>query len=187
MEFVQGHKYMFRAQLAGADLSAMDLQWVDLHGANPQGANFHRAIVQRANMIHANLWDTGPQRALLNGTIFSDTLCKNTSLESAGLGGTIFSDCDLRHAIGLSEGIHHAPSTVGIDTIFQSRGNIPDHFLRQTGVPKNLIEAIPALIGNPWEYSSCLISYSAKNQQLSQSITAKTPTFALKFRKYEEK
>ncbi len=69
-EFVQGQKYMFRAQLDGADLSTIDLQWMALHGANLHGANFRRADLQRANMINANLWDAGPQRALLNGTIF---------------------------------------------------------------------------------------------------------------------
>ncbi len=254
-EFVQEQKYMFRAQLEGADLSAMDLQWVDLHGgnlhgadlqgtdlvganleganlkkanlaranlfagnymaadfqganlmranlrradlreanlyeanlyeadlrganlwgANLQGANFRkanlqRANLQRANLVNANLWDANLQRALLNGTIFSDTLFKNTNLENASLGGTIFSDCDLGHALGLSEVIHHAPSTVGIDTIFQSRGNIPDHFLRQAGVPKNLIETIPQLVGGPWEYYSCFISYSAKNQDFADRL-----------------
>ncbi|MBU1565261.1 MAG: toll/interleukin-1 receptor domain-containing protein [Proteobacteria bacterium] len=251
-EFVQGQKYMFRAQLEGADLSAMDLQWVDLHGgnlhgadlqgtdlvganleganlktanlaranlfagyfmyaefqganliganlrradlreanlheanlfeadlrganlwgANLQGANFRRATLQRANLqranlVNANLWDASLQRTLLNGTIFSDTLLRNTNFQGAGLGGTIFSDCDLSHAIGLSEVIHHAPSTIGIDTLFQSGGNIPDHFLRHAGVPQNLIEASPSLIGNPSEYFSCFISYSSKNEDFA--------------------
>lgn len=254
-EFIQGQKYMFRAQLEGADLSAMDLQWVDLHGgnlygadlqgtdlvganleganlkaanlaranlfagyhmdadfqganliganlrradlreanlheanlfeadlrganlwgANLQGANFRRANLQRANLqranlVNTNLWDASLQRTLLNGTIFSDTLFKNTNFEGASLGGTIFSDCDLSHAIGLSEVIHHAPSTIGIDTIFQSRGNIPDHFLRQAGVPKNLIDASPSLIGNPSEYYACFISHSSKNQDFADRL-----------------
>ncbi len=254
-DFVQGQKYMFRAQLEGADLSAMDLQWVDLHGgnlqgadlqgtdlvganleganlktanlaranlfagycmnadfqganlmaanlrradlreanlheanlfdadlrganlwgANLQGANFRRANLQRtnlqrANLVNANLWDANLQRALLLGTIFSGTFFRNTNFASAGLGGTIFSDCDLSQVIGLSEVIHHGPSTMGVDTIFQSRGNIPDHFLRQAGVPNNLIEAIPTLRGNPSEYYSCFISYSAKNQNFADRL-----------------
>jgi uncharacterized protein YjbI with pentapeptide repeats len=254
-EFIQKQKYMFRAQLEGADLSSMNLQWVDLHGgnlsganlqgvdlvganleganlrtanlgradlfagncigadfqganlmaanlrradlreanlheanlfeadlrganlwgANLQGANFRRASLQRANLqranlVNANLWDAGLQRSLLLGTIFSDTNFRNTNFSSAGLGGTIFSDCDLSQAIGLSEVIHHGPSTLGVDTIFQSCGNIPDHFLRQAGVPNNLIEAIPALRGDPSEYYSCFVSYSAKNQDLADCL-----------------
>jgi uncharacterized protein YjbI with pentapeptide repeats len=254
-EFIQKQKYMFRAQLEGADLSAMDLQWVDLQGgnlnganlqgvdlvganleganlrtanlgradlfagncigadfqganlmaanlrrtdlreanlheanlfeadlrganlwgANLQGANFRRASLQRANLqranlVNANLWDAGLQRSLLLGTIFSDTNFRNTNFSSAGLGGTIFSDCDLSQAIGLSEVIHHGPSTLGVDTIFQSCGNIPDHFLRQAGVPNNLIEAIPTLRGDPSEYYSCFVSYSAKNQDIADCL-----------------
>ncbi len=157
------------ANLLGANLFEADLRGANLRGANLQGANFRRASLQRANLqranlVNANLWDASLQRALLNGTIFSDTFFKNTNFENANFGGTIFSDCDLSQTIGLSEAIHHAPSTVGIDTLFQSRGNIPESFLEQTGTPKNLIDALPSLIGKPWEYYSYFISYSSKNQ-----------------------
>jgi uncharacterized protein YjbI with pentapeptide repeats len=158
-----------QSNLHEANLFEADLRGANLWGANLQGANFRkaklqRANLQRANLVNANLWDANLQRSLLNGTIFSDTLCKNTEFANSSLGGTIFSDCDLSQAIGLSEVIHHAPSTIGIDTLFQSRGTIPALFLTQAGVPRKLIEAIPSFTGNPWEYYAYFISYSAKNQ-----------------------
>ncbi len=119
---------------------------------------------------------------------YSDTLFKNTNLESAGSGGTFFADCDLRHAIGLSEGIHHAPSTVGIDTIFQSRVTIfPTISFAKPEVPKNLIEAIPApsAIRGSFLHASSHIPQKINNYP--KNITAKTTTFALKFGKYQEK
>ena len=50
---------------------------------------------------------------------------------------------------------------VGIDTIYKSRGKIPDVFLRGCGVPDGFIAYIGSMVGRPIEYYSCFISRSA--------------------------
>jgi hypothetical protein len=42
-------------------------------------------------------------------------------------------------ARGLRSTIHLAPSSIGIETVFQARGELPESFLRGTWVPENLI------------------------------------------------
>jgi uncharacterized protein YjbI with pentapeptide repeats len=60
-------------------------------------------------------------------------------LTEAAIGWTSFADMDLSTARGL-EIIHHwAPSTIGINTLYRSHGNIPEAFLRGAGVPDDFI------------------------------------------------
>src|SRR5438270_103106 len=61
---------------------------------------------------------------------------------------TVFRDVDLSEAKRLDTVKHQRPSTIGIDTIIRSRGNIPEIFLRGAGVPQSIIEQIPALVGS---------------------------------------
>jgi hypothetical protein len=41
--------------------------------------------------------------------------------------------------MGLDTAHHDGPSTVGLDTIYNSKGQISEAFLRGAGVPKNFI------------------------------------------------
>jgi hypothetical protein len=59
---------------------------------------------------------------------------------------------------------HVGPSTIRIDTLYKSGGNIPPIFLRGAGVPSNFIDYIGSLVGKPIEFNSCFISYSTKDQ-----------------------
>ena len=65
---------------------------------------------------------------------------------------------------------HSGPSSIGIDTLFQSKGNIPEQFLRGCGVPDDLITYLPSLIGPGIEFYSCFISYSHKNEEFVQRL-----------------
>ncbi len=67
---------------------------------------------------------------------------------------------------------HQGPSTIGIDTLYQSGGKIPEAFLRGCGVPDSLIEYIPSLIGamEPIQFYSCFISYSTKDGDFAQRL-----------------
>lgn len=66
--------------------------------------------------------------------------------------------------------MHQGPSTVGIDTIYRSKGNIPESFLRGAGVPDNFIEYMHSLTGQVVEYSSCFISYSSDDEDLARRL-----------------
>jgi hypothetical protein len=85
---------------------------------------------------------------------------------------TTFGDLDLRTIKGLETLEHRGPSTIGIDTIYHSGGNIPESFLRGAGVPDIFIEYMRSLVGKPIEYNSCFISYSSKDEAFAQRLYA---------------
>lgn len=73
---------------------------------------------------------------------------------------------------GLEKVIHKGPSTIDIDTIYRSKGKIPDVFLRGAGIPNNFITYIGSLVGKPIEFYSCFISYSTKDQGFADRLYA---------------
>ena len=84
-------------------------------------------------------------------------------LAEADLGGCVMyqasmAGVDLRDVRGLETVQHDGPSMIGIDTIYRSKGKIPEVFLRGAGVPENFIEYMRSLVGSAIEYYSCFIS-----------------------------
>jgi uncharacterized protein YjbI with pentapeptide repeats len=104
------------AYLTGADLSRADLGWADLTEADLSGANLIQAYLSRADLSGANL----------SGADVSHSIVK----------GTIFADLDLTTVQGLKTVKHNGPSTISVDTIYKSKGQIPEIFLRGAGVPE---------------------------------------------------
>ena len=86
--------------------------------------------------------------------------------------GTNFGDVDLSTAKGLETVVHNGPSIIGIDTIYKSRGKIPEVFLRGCGVPDEFIAYIGSMVGRPIEFYSCFISYSTKDQEFAERLHA---------------
>jgi hypothetical protein len=68
--------------------------------------------------------------------------------------------------------MHDGPSTIGIDSIFRSKGKIPEIFLRGAGVPEGFITYMKSLVVNPIEYYSCFISYSSKDEEFAKRLHA---------------
>ena len=147
----------FRANLHGAKLQKANISPADLSGANLSAADFSRASLGGADFSGADL--TG---ARLNGA----------ELEGAHLFGTTFADIDLSVAKNLEAVVHEGPSTVGIDTIYKSRGKIPEVFLRGCGVPDEFIAYIGSMVGRPIQFYSCFISYSTKDQEFAERLHA---------------
>lgn len=112
------------AGLGGAKLDKADLRGADLRGANLRGASLAGADLRGADLTEARLCETA-----LDGANFSE----------ATVGQTEFGDIDLSSALGLDAVKHWAGSTLGIDTLFRSKGTIPDAFLRGVGVPESFI------------------------------------------------
>ena len=54
-------------------------------------------------------------------------------------GSTILADIDLSQVNELDALKHNGPSSIGIDTLYKSHGRIPDKFLRDLGVPQEVI------------------------------------------------
>jgi hypothetical protein len=127
------------ANLAGANLSR-----TDLNGANLRGANLHATVLNGADL-------------------------NNLDLKRAWVGSTVFGDNDLSTVKGLETVQHFGPSTVGIDTIYRSKGEIPEAFLRGVGVPE---EFMRSLAGKALDFYSCFISYSSKDDDFAQRLYA---------------
>jgi hypothetical protein len=154
--------YLDGAQAGGANLGRADLQAAILHGASLCRADLLFANLCDADLGGADLW-----RANLNGAHLA-----NSSLSEAVVGWTTFANSDLSDVKGL-ETVHHlGPSTIGIDTIYESKGNIPEVFLRGCGVPEDFIVYMKSLVGKPIEFYSCFISYSSKDDDFAQRLHA---------------
>ncbi|MGB9254062.1 MAG: toll/interleukin-1 receptor domain-containing protein [Candidatus Korobacteraceae bacterium] len=173
------------ADLSRTNLSAARLRRTILYRADLSGADLSEANVTKANLIGANLHQANLGAADLSGALLSWAILKGANLDGANLGGTslreaslvearlrntIFADVDLSAVKGLDTVVHEGPSTIGIDTIFKSRGKISEVFLRGCGVPDAFISYIGSIVGRPVEFYSCFISYSTKDQQFAERL-----------------
>jgi hypothetical protein len=158
--------------LSGAHLVGMNLVHVNLVNANLRNANLHIAHLDHADLINADLRDAYLGHVSLLNTNFTDSKLTNTNLNGTSIGATTFGNVDLSQAKGLDSVWHVVPSSVGIDTIYRSKGNIPEIFLRGCGVPDSLIVQIPALVAamEPIQLYSCFISYSHKDEEFARNL-----------------
>jgi uncharacterized protein YjbI with pentapeptide repeats len=153
--------------LAGANLSDLALSSVNFSGADLSNANLWGADLSGAKLNAANL-----RRADLTEARLSGTNLEETDLTDVQVGYTSFSNVDLSVARGLETVRHAGPSSIGIDTIYRSRGKIPEIFLRRCGVPDEFIAYIGSMVGRPLEFYSCFISYSTRDQEFADRLYA---------------
>lgn len=155
-----------RANLKGANLSETDLRLANLilanlEGANLSGADLTLAYLSKANLIEADLRLTNLRLARL----------QESDMNNAIVGLTIFAGLDLRKARGLETVQHIGPSTIGIDTIYKSKGKIPSAFLRGAGVPEIFIKHMDSLLKvRAIQFYSCFISYSSEDELVAKRL-----------------
>jgi TIR domain/Pentapeptide repeats (8 copies) len=152
------------------DLREADLAGADLSGAQLAGAHLHKADLRETNLTWANLRGAQLTGAYLLGALLHMAILHEADFARAHIGVTIFVDVDLSTAQGLEMVQHHGRSTIGIDTLYRSHGNIPEVFLRGAGVPEDFILYIKSLVGRPFEYYSCFISYSHTDQSFARRL-----------------
>lgn len=145
------------ALLGGADLVGADLSGADLTMADFSWAKLHRSNLAKARLVGASLWGADLLEATLTG---------------AEVGHTVFGDIDLSAVKGLETVTHNGPSAISVDTIYRSKGNISETFLRGAGVPEDFIIYMKSLASNPVEFYSCFISYSTKDQDFADRLYA---------------
>jgi uncharacterized protein YjbI with pentapeptide repeats len=150
------------ADFSETNLSEADLSEANLRDANFRGTNLREADLSGADLTRANLIRVDFHRAGL----------RRADLSNATIVRTTFADNDLSEVRGL-ETIHHlGPSTIGIDTIYKSKGSIPEVFLRGCGVPEDFILYMRSLVGKAIEFQSCFISYSSKDDDFARRLHA---------------
>ena len=144
-----------RSDLASVDLTGTDCQRADFRWAYLIKAKFNGANLSGANLIEANL---------------TKAELKQSDLNEAFVAWSCFGDNDLSETYGLDAIKHFGPSTVGIDTIYRSRGNIPEEFLRGTGVPEHFISYTGYLNEKAFKHNSCFISFSGNDRNFIEKI-----------------
>jgi hypothetical protein len=161
-----------RASLQESDLSRADLSGADLVGAHLVGADLSETNLSVADLTRANLSGAKLSGANLTAATLRGAKLSGADLSHAITGLTMFSDLDLRVANGLETVEHIAPSTIGIDTIYASKGKIPEAFLRGCGVPDTFIASIASLTYEALPYYSCFISHSHQDTAFAQRLHA---------------
>ena len=131
--------------LSGANLSKAELEWVDLSNANLSDAVISKTILTDAN---------------LNGANFN----------SAHIGFVTFGNNDLSQVKGLNTVKHFGPSNIDIGTIYHSKGNIPEMFLRGTGIPDSFIAYMATLTEKALRFYSCFISFAESDEAFSEKL-----------------
>jgi len=169
------HADLWNSDFSGADIKNADLSDADLGSAilnrtDLRGANFTDADISHANLTRSNLADAKFNGAVLSGVNFRDAQLNGADLDSANLGDAVFVNVDLSETKGLETVHHSGPSSIGIETIYKSKGQIPEIFLRGCGVPDIFIEYMHALTAKPFEFYSCFISYSHADEAFAQRL-----------------
>jgi len=154
---MQHSKVIVRCNLRVADLSGANLNEADLSGANLYFADLSGAAPRGARLFGANLVRARLFEADLTGAVF---------------GRTTVGDVDLSQVRGLNQVWHNGPSAIGGETIYLSKGEIPEAFLRGAGVPEQFITFARSLVGKAIEFYSCFISYSSKDQDFAARLYA---------------
>lgn len=170
------HADFYWSDLRGADLSNAHLRGANLGKAYLKGARLSEAVLLSANFGSAILSEADLSSAQLGGSHFRETILTNTNFSKATCYACSFGAVDLSNALGLDMVEHWGPSSIGIDTLLQSKGRIPDTFLRGCGVPEDVITYLPSLCGKSLDFYSCFISHSTKDLKFCQRLRADLQT-----------
>jgi uncharacterized protein YjbI with pentapeptide repeats len=160
------------ADLRGADLSGASLLRAELRGADVSGANLRGADLSGAALKRANLGGADLTQSDLSEADLTEAILSGANFDRARLLNTYFVNVDLSKSKGLETVKHDGPSTIGLDTFFQSGGKIPEGFLRGAGVPDVFLQYAASLTGAAFDLHSCFISYSSNDDPFVQRLHA---------------
>ena len=160
------------AILSDAKLIRAKLRGTRLNGSNLYGADLRKVDLYEASLRNSELSIANLTKANLNKTYFNGTKLDGSDMSMAHAAETIFNDVDLSTVRGLDTIKHFGPSTVGIDSLYKSRGQISDVFLRGCGVPDHFIAFIASHFAMQQAifFYSCFISYSTKDEEFARRL-----------------
>jgi hypothetical protein len=161
-----------KASLQGANLSWASLTQANLTDALITEANLFSADLFMANLFGTDLTNSNLSRASITWADLTKTKVSGANFSEVRTEYTKFADVDLSDAKGLDEVRHNGPSSIGIDTIYRSKGNIPEIFLRGCGVPEDFITYMRSLVAGAQliEFYSCFISYSHADKSFARRL-----------------
>jgi len=160
------------ARLSGLNLPEIDFSGADLYGADLSRANLDSANLHGANLTEVNLTSANLRFANLSHANLSGANLRGANFGHATVGWTIFSDVDLSQVKLLDKVTHFGPSSIGVETLYRSGGDIPGDFLRGCGLPDNFIAHIPTYINaqSAIQFYSCFISYNKRDEKFANLL-----------------
>ncbi len=166
-----------KADLRGVNFTGADLSEARLRSAQLRGAKLTRVDLTGARLISTDLsWVDLTEATLINTYLIQAILIESklggANFNNATVGVTTFASLDLSVAKRLETVQHTAPSIIGVDTIYFSKGEIPEIFLRGCGVPEDMIAYTRSLRGKAIDFCSCFISHSAKDKRFCERLYA---------------
>lgn len=148
------------ANLANTNLIDTKLGGAILHDADLSNADLIASDLTGADLRNASLYGAALGGTTLNYTRFQNTDLREADFNNAHCDQTIFADVDLSQTTGLAAVRHFGPSTIGVGTLFRSKGKISIVFLRGCGLPETLIDTLQTVVDQPGTYYTCYICYS---------------------------
>jgi hypothetical protein len=158
------------SDLSGADLTGAEFSNVDLSHALLCNANLRNAYFSVARLVDVNLMSADLNSARLAYADLTRATLYSANFTDVMLSYSSFGANDLSGVKGLGTVIHVAPSHIGIDTIYRSKGLIPEQFLRGCGVPEDFLTYMRSLVAHPIQFYSCFISYSHADKSFARRL-----------------
>jgi uncharacterized protein YjbI with pentapeptide repeats len=170
-----GRASLREADLGGANLYFAHLRGADLTAAGLVGANLKKADLRDAVLTAADLTGADLGEADLYGARLDKTALAGADFTGARCGETLFTNLDLSQAKGLETVGHSAPSTLGVEVLYLSRGELPGPFLQGCGAPEDLVAFASSLAESPAAdaFSSSFLSYSRQDQEFAARLAAR--------------
>jgi len=165
-------------QLWFVDFSRANLSHSDFTNASLMGSIFSSAYLEStlfiaADLRSANLGGITYSRDSAGAYVNHGAILRDTVFTNSRMGLTTLGSLNLGRAIGLESVIHVTPSVIDIETIYKSKGKIPESFLRGCGVPEDFIKLIPSLVAaEPFQLYKCFISHSTKDHLFCDRLYA---------------
>lgn len=161
-----------KADLRGANLKRTDLGGTNFTRADLGGANLSGAYLPNSDLTEADLRDANFSKTWLQNTVFNKSFVDGVNFRDATFASTYIIDIDFSNTTGLESANHFGPSTISIDTIFRSAGNISYPFLENAGVPDILLEHLGSMTAKPFQFFSCFISHCTEDKEFAERLFA---------------
>jgi len=191
---------LFRAKLANANLYRATLDSANLAEVSIERTSFLGANLSNSDMTKAKFYSTDLSAANLKGVNFQEATLWRVNLSGANLEETIFTETEMIFSViadvnfgtayALDTIQHLGPSYIDIQTLYLSRGSIPEIFLRGCGLSDIQIEVAKlhnpilsqdqiteitkkiqnTLVGGVVGYHSSYISYASEDQVFAEKI-----------------
>jgi len=160
------------ADLRNADLGMSSLRGAHLVGIDLSGANLDGADLSEANLSDSTLVGTKFINAKLGNANLLNAALTDADFDNASIGSTLFCNNDLSLVRNLDTVRPLRPSTLGIDSLYRSFGNVPRSFLVACDVPEPLITYVASLVASqqPVQFHSCFISYSHDDEAFAKQL-----------------